>query len=65
MDSASSSVSMEGRDIFLIITEFPDIDIETFLFEILFSSKTIFIVSITAAESIIVPSTIASWGSTS
>ena len=62
MDSASSWRSIEGREIFLMITEFPEIEMTMSLLEILFSSKSSRMVSTTAAESMMVPSTMASWG---
>jgi hypothetical protein len=62
MDSASSCFSMTGREIFLMMTELPEMEMPTSLPEILFSSNTIRMVSTTAAESMMVPSTIASCG---
>ncbi len=62
MDSASSCFSMTGREIFLMMTELPEMEMPTSLPAILFSSKTIRMVSTTAAESMMVPSTIASCG---
>ncbi len=46
-----------------MITEFPEIEMTMSLLEILFSSKRRRMVSTTAAESMMVPSTMASWGS--
>ena len=62
MDSASSCFSMTGREIFLMMTELPEMEMATSLVEILFSSKRRRMVSTTAAESMMVPSTMASWG---
>jgi len=63
MDSASSSLSMAGRAIFLMMTEFPAMEMTTSLDAILALSNAVRIVSATAAASMIWPSTMASWGS--
>ncbi len=62
MDSASSSVSMAGRLIFLMITALPEMDTATSREAILALSKTARMASATAAGAMIWRSTMASWG---